>query len=627
MKMNIFNVTILNKPRKVLFVCAFFSTVSLQPFAATARDETALRGLILSEKTLSAIANNTNGFMGSGYATTDIKQTEELSLITKEEIKEKAENAFNKGLFLSALDMYTQLRAFDEFKDAAIYGLILTNIQLGRYEMAHNLTKQLVDIPQFTVPAQKLMMQTTLLLAETAQKNSDFEKAAMWLNNYRPEASYTEDLEKFNRLTAVQTKHSFGHPRQSTSASNTLRIALLLPLSGELKEVGQDLLRSTQMALFKHATQEILLYPHDTKGTAKGARQAVQKAFNDDANIIIGPLTAQSTDAITPFTKSRGIPVISFSSSEAVADKNVMLLSYMPTEQAKLIARHAFDLGKRRFAALIPDSTYGHKVFKAFSDEVEALGGEMVTQGFYNPINTDHSAPLEKMVQLEKAKRVLNKERQALEKEYLLVGGAMDDLELMHLEMLRKAKPQPVIDFEALFIPAPATAMSLISSQLAFYDIDPENVLLLGTALWDSSRIYDNKAEYLKGARFVAPGKNDFEAFKEAFQRVYGNTPHPLAALSYDALAIVSEIFKENPLNKGLVEKKLIRESGFSGISGAFRFTRYGVPERIYNLLEVRPRGFKTIVQAPAFMPPVAPKNTTAGGSILQESFDNFFPW
>ena len=67
----------------------------------------------------------------------------------------------------------------------------------------------------------------------------------------------------------------------------------------------------------------------DDGGTAEAARLAAQQAIDQGAEIILGPLFAQSVSVVGQVARARNIPVIAFSTDANVASAGVYLLSFL----------------------------------------------------------------------------------------------------------------------------------------------------------------------------------------------------------------------------------------------------------------------------------------------------------
>src|SRR5207302_3845785 len=105
---------------------------------------------------------------------------------------------------------------------------------------------------------------------------------------------------------------------------------------------------------------------------------AAQQAISEGAEIIIGPLFAQSVSAVGQVARSHNIPVIAFSTDASVAGRGIYLLSFLPETDVHRIVDFAIARGKRSFAALLPDNAYGTAVEAAFQQEVSRRGGRVL---------------------------------------------------------------------------------------------------------------------------------------------------------------------------------------------------------------------------------------------------------
>ena len=89
------------------------------------------------------------------------------------------------------------------------------------------------------------------------------------------------------------------------------RIGVLLPLTGPYARYGNDALRGIRMALaslgFNHS---ITLRVEDTASDAATAVAAYKRLADESVNMIIGPLLADTTEALLPHLES-GLPFIS----------------------------------------------------------------------------------------------------------------------------------------------------------------------------------------------------------------------------------------------------------------------------------------------------------------------------
>lgn len=534
-----------------------------------------------------------------------------------EEIPALAEKALENGNLVLAEKAFQAIK--DTQPDLSAWGLARVATNRGQYAQA---VRHLGDLPTRASDLQKkaadLHARLLLVQAEIALLQKKLPAAATLLADFERDYPSLAKIQWLERLKRQQKRLS--GDVDGSDNKNPLRIGLLLPLSGNLETLGKDLERAALMGMFATPQHLIEVYPEDTQGTPEGANTALQRVLERGVDVIVGPLLASEVEAIGPYASAAGKPIIAFSSDRRVATRGVHLMSTIPTEQARLMARHGIEQGKRVFAALLPDNTYGREMLKAFTEELKKFpDAKLLSYVFYQPAAADLSGPLRQLVRMDESAAALKKEIDDLEKEHKQLAGAMSDEKLTRLKELKRAKPQPIVEYEALFVPAQAESMPLIASQLAFYDTDASSVMLLGSSLWDAPALLRNNGEYMRGARLPSGDHSGVKAFNTRFKSLYDADPHPLAPLAYDTIFLLADLM-ENGLQDGVALNDLLqREAGFRGVTGAYRFTKDGITSRAYNIMDVRGRSLRLLEEAPVLLPPqelntdAAPARSSSG--------------
>jgi ABC-type branched-subunit amino acid transport system substrate-binding protein len=339
-----------------------------------------------------------------------------------------------------------------------------------------------------------------------------------------------------------------------------VRVALILPLSaqGNAGVAAQSMKNAAEMALAEFKSPNIQLLVKDDGGTPQGAQAGAQQAISEGAEIIIGPLFAQSVSAVGQVARARNIPVIAFSTDASVAARDVYLLSFLPETDVHRIVDFAIARGKRSFAALLPDNAYGTVVEAAFQQEVSRRGGRVLALEKY-PLDSNRMA--------EAVRRV---------------GQAANQV-------------------DAIFIPDGADAVPQVVQALAASGVNLKRLQLLGTGLWDDPRIFSTAV--LDGGWYAAPESTGFRNFSGRYRARYGQDPVRTATLAYDAVALVAALVKTQGSQR-FSEQVLTNASGFAGIDGVFRFRPEGPNERGLAVLRVTPSGGQVISPAPhSFQP------------------------
>src|SRR5438132_8221426 len=168
-----------------------------------------------------------------------------------------------------------------------------------------------------------------------------------------------------------------GPPQQPQAVgTGQVKVGLILPLSasGNAGVAAQSMKNAAEMALAEFQNPNIQLLIKDDGASPQGAAQATQQALAEGAEIILGPLFALSVPATAQLTRARGVSVIAFSTDSSVAGRGVFLLSFLPESDINRIVDYAAGIGKKSFAALLPDNAYGNVVEAALKQAVGRKG-------------------------------------------------------------------------------------------------------------------------------------------------------------------------------------------------------------------------------------------------------------
>ena len=372
-------------------------------------------------------------------------------------------------------------------------------------------------------------------------------------------------------------------------AEGPVRIALLLPLSGREKSLGQALLDAALIALFEIGDPRLTLLPRDTGGTPEGARAAAQLVLQEGVQLILGPVFSAAVAAAAEPARERGINVIAFSTDRLVAGNGVYLLGFMPDQQVERVVEFAAKSGIWQFAALAPETAYGEAVVAALEGATRRNGGQISQIERYLPGATEYFEPVQRLADYERRHRLLVIQRDAL--------AATDDpaakIELQRLEGLDAAG---ILEYQAIMLADGGPRLRAIAPLLPFYDIDPAEIRFLGTGLWDEPTLGREPA--LVGGWFASPPPEAAAAFADRFERIHGYAPPRIASLAYDAAALAS-VLMQNEFGPDFSASALTQPSGFAGADGIFRFRNDGIAERGLAIVEVRPQGLQVIDEAP----------------------------
>ncbi len=370
-------------------------------------------------------------------------------------------------------------------------------------------------------------------------------------------AACTNNSNYFSSFPSLSSTPGTAPAPEATLGTGQVKVAVILPLSaaGNAGLAGQAMRNAAEMAFAEfNANANIQLLMKDDAGTPDGARAAAEQALNEGAEIIVGPLFAQSVTIVGQIARTRNSPVIAFSTDTNVAASGIYLLSFLPESDVQRIVQYATSVGKRSFAALIPDNPYGKVVEAAFRQDVMRRGAKIIALERYTHDKAAMAAPI-------------------------------------------KTVAQAAARADALFIPDGGDAAPDVVQALVADNINTKKIQLLGSGLWeDDQRI--NSTAALHGAWYVAPDPTGYRNFAARYRARFKQEPQRTATLAYDAVALIAALVKTQGAQR-FSPQVLTNPSGFSGINGLFRFRANGTNERGLAVLRVTPSGGQIISAAP----------------------------
>lgn len=339
--------------------------------------------------------------------------------------------------------------------------------------------------------------------------------------------------------------------------SGDVKVALLLPLSatGNAGQLAQNLRNAAELAIRDFETAPIQVLVKDTSGSPEGARAAASQAISEGAELIIGPLFANSVTAASSAARGANVPIVAFSTDTSVASQGVYLLGFLPQSDVDRIVSFAASRGKSSFAALLPNTAEGTLYEAALQRAVANAGGRVMTVERY---------ALDQSSMQERATAVAG----------LVTSQAAD----------------------AVFMPDAGDAAPFLAQVLAANGVNPSAVTYLGSGQWEDARIASEST--LNGSWYPAPERSGFEGFAQRYQAAYGQTPARTATLAYDAVSLAAGLAGRFGAER-FANQTLTNPSGFIGIDGAFRFLQNGTNQRGLAIYQINGGSVQIIDPAP----------------------------
>lgn len=367
------------------------------------------------------------------------------------------------------------------------------------------------------------------------------------------------------------------------------KVALLLPLSGRDAALGQQLQEAAELALFDAADDRFMLLPIDTQGTPAGAKEAAERAIAQGARLILGPLFGAEAQAVAPVARRAGVNVVTFSNDQSVAGDGVFVFGFLPRPQVERVVAYAAAKGAKRFALLVPRGGFGDTVADELQKSVRANRAQVSRTEAYESSTSDIAPTVRRFADFDRRSAALSTERRLYE-------GKTDEVSRQSLKRLEGLLGLGDLGFDTLLIPEGGDRLKALAPLLPVYDIDPKNVRLLGTVLWDDPALAQEPS--LRGAWYAAPPPEARAEFEANYEKTFRRRPPRLATLAYDMVALAAVLARLDA-KPDFGRAVLTQPTGFAGVDGLFRFLPDGRSERGYAIVEIGDRQRRVVDPAP----------------------------
>ncbi len=359
-------------------------------------------------------------------------------------------------------------------------------------------------------------------------------------------------------LSACQLTLPGGGAGPQVRSGTPIPVAMLLPYGSA--NPGDDLVaRSLENAARLAASEldgvEIELTVYNTAGDAAQAATVARQAVQAGARVIIGPLRSDAAAAVGVAVAGSNVSILSFSNNTEIAGGNVFVLGHTFENTSERLASYAVRQGRNRVVILHAQNVAGEIARDAVQRAVSNAGGTVAGIVQYEFSQTG-------------------------------VINAIPDV----MGQIRSSSAN------ALVITSDASAaLPLFAQLLPENGLNTETVQMMGLTRWDVPP-QTLELSGLQGGWFALPDPAATGAFNARYTAAYGDAPHVLAPIGYDAMRAVAETAASvGALGAG----DLAASSGFAGANGVFRLRVSGTVQRALAIAEIRDQQVAIIDPAP----------------------------
>lgn len=288
--------------------------------------------------------------------------------------------------------------------------------------------------------------------------------------------------------------------------SNTLNIALVVPLGKEKEHIGNSLVKAAQLAVSDANNPHVNLTLINSELIDTSPEILLSKLKNNKVQIVIGPLYGPETTKISSLVKDKNITILSLSNDSTLKSDSLLIMGISPDCQTRIITNYAIGKGITHFHLLLPNNKYGQLIDSSVENIVVDKNNITHSINWYNPDNTE----------------------QVIDQLLVSIDNKED---------------------QAILMPQGGENLSLLNTALSKHKLN--NVTILGLQSWDHPNILEKKS--LNNAVFLR--KNiSAEQFYDNFSRTFNLAGSNIDFITYNSIMMAINMNRDQlPMDKNTI--------------------------------------------------------------------------
>ena len=354
-------------------------------------------------------------------------------------------------------------------------------------------------------------------------------------------------IEKTPKNNKYKTIESLNETQQFSK--NKFKVSALIPLSGNKRKIGQDIMMGLEQSFFSRNNNNIEIKYFDSSSISEEFFLFIEDQKPD---IIIGPVFSEKLHELKSKMNNIDTPILSFSNNKRLKAENVWLLGKMSEDEIEHIIDFGIKTGVKNFAVMGENSSYSKTLINIAENKLNKVGIS------------------KKIIIIQND--VLNDRNKLREKIKFFSGWKKSNNETIIL-------PKPKYD-GILFVGSNEFILK-VSPLLSYYDLGSDRVTYLGNSQFRNNEMVNELS--LDGVYFSSNEELFLDEFYKNWQKSWGGTPSHLSILAFD----IAEFTKKLSFQKNITEF-ILRKEGHEWLTGKLIITKDGLNKRelIINKIE-----------------------------------------
>ena len=363
---------------------------------------------------------------------------------------------------------------------------------------------------------------------------------------------------------------------EKSFSEEKIKIGLVVPLSGEYKEIGESIINSTRLAINKINNKKIIIIPRDSGSNPETTLKVSKELYELGVKIIIGPVFNKNLIYLEELNE-----VIFLSLTNKILDnpKNIITAGINAVSQINTIKEFQKKYEIKRSIFLIPNSNYKSEIQNAIKKTKIKLKETFI----YDVDPTLLTAQIEKLTRYPQRKQQLKDEIKRLE-------NSNEINKEKKISRLEKKDTLGGINFDSVIIADFDESLKSVTTSLLYTDISSKRIHYITLNQWFDKSLINEKS--LQPIYFPSINKDNYDEFTKVYFNIYNKYPNQISFLSYDLVGLVYYLIYQNKFK--VDDKIFYKKNKFKGKVGIFEINKNKI-NHILNFYVAEDENFKKI--------------------------------
>ena len=342
-----------------------------------------------------------------------------------------------------------------------------------------------------------------------------------------------------------------------------IKIGLLVPITGDNKDLGQLIIKSTRMALNDIKSNKIEIYPKDTNSSPNKTLQSALQLKEMGIKIAIGPIFYQNLESLS---NVEGMTFLSLTNKTENLPNNVISTGVNATSQLNTIKKFLESNDFKKTIFLTPKFDFETEVKKGIKESKIKI----LRHYIYDKEPTKLTAQIEKITNYKIRKQNLADEVKRVE------NSDLEDKE-QQLKKLEKKYTIGKVNFDTVIISDFNESLKSVITSLLYTDVSPKQKSIITFNQWFDKSILEDKN--IQPIYYPSINNKNLEDFKQKFFKKFNQYPNHLSLLSYDLVGLIYYLSINDELAD--LSKLFRKKNSFKGKIGIFDIQNNKINHRL----------------------------------------------